>query len=115
MPQRVSHPFFSFPHSLHRFVNLASVTRQVMAALLVTHDVHQFEVVHGEEQSVEVVHIDVAALPALQRLHQGGEDAPLLLNPAKVKPFLSFCLNRPTHSQNSEHTPPSSLSSATPF
>lgn len=39
--------------------NLLGVTQQVVSSFVVAHDVHQLEVLPGEEQAVEVVQVDV--------------------------------------------------------
>ncbi|TNN45843.1 hypothetical protein EYF80_043968 [Liparis tanakae] len=64
---------------------LRGVAQQVVRSLLVAHDVHQLQVLRGEQQAVEVEQVDVAALVALQSVQQGGDDRPLLLNPGHEK------------------------------
>lgn len=54
-----------------------------MRSFLVAHDVHQLQVLPGEQQAVEVVQVDVGALGILKSFQQGGNDRPLLLNPGQ--------------------------------
>ena len=49
------------------------------------HDVHQLQVVCGEQQAVEVGEVDGAALVVLHGLHQRRDHCPLLLNPAHTR------------------------------
>lgn len=60
-----------------------------MGSFLVAHDVHQLQVLPGEQQAVEVVQVDVGAPVILQSLQQSGNDRPLLFNPATKKKLLS--------------------------
>lgn len=52
-----------------------------MGRLVVADDVHQLQVVRGEQQAVEVRQVDVAALAVLHGLHERRDHRPLLLDP----------------------------------
>ena len=66
-----------------RPVDPARVTAESVGGFLVAGDVHQLQVVRGEEQAVEVLPVYLPAALVLGRLRQRGDNGALLLYSAK--------------------------------
>lgn len=64
-------------------VDPAGVALELVGGLLVAGDVHQLEVLRGEEQAVEVLPVHLSPAPVLDGPSQCGHDGALLLYAAR--------------------------------